>query len=643
MKKIVSLFFLCSVVLANAQVTDIEGHVYKTIPDEYGGSWMAQNLDVGKFRNGDPIRECKNLTEWRDAGLNGEPAWCYYEFNATEGKKYGKLYNWFAIVDSRGLAPEGWKVPNEDDYKKLAQEDKNEKTYGGELIAFLNSSDTWTIDCAKGDNGSGFNGLASGMLSYNSSDNTFYFEGKGRQTAWWVHNRYVNNYKHAEPHVLNIYTKIGKSEFDSESGTRKKVEDDVCKIRFLPNRFVLDAPIYAYNAYPVRCVKPANFKPLPELSRKVFRAPYVGDSIVLNGMFNTHYDSLKISSLVYRSKTYLRVFDVVANKYTFFHSFTTHADTKQTLNQGFPVKKGIFAAYDSHTFVLYDYVNNKAIERLSPNTPNTVFETALYFDGIIYLYTNNKTSGEITLYLIHAETGKIEETINYDKYNIQTHSISGLYMTPKGHVIMLKKGVSDTKLNEIKVYTFVKGQRTQGKTTMAELFTLPIPENFPKDIILARDNSYGMPVLLYVNTINEYKSVIQTLNLSKAGDNYVPETYPKLKEANALYTLGKKVWYAGDNAKQESDYFIKSDYLLGDVIKSNSGDFMVKGYYSSVNEQSLPLYYKLNVQDKIKEDMNKSTFVRYIGVFKYKETNYMLSEWAIKDKPRCFHYFMIQL
>lgn len=643
MKKIVSLFFLCSVVLANAQVTDIEGHVYKTIPDEYGSSWMAQNLDVGKFRNGDPIRECKNLTEWRDAGLKGEPAWCYYEFNAAEGKKYGKLYNWFAIADSRGIAPEGWKVPNEDDYKKLAQEDKNEKTYGGELIAFLNASDTWTIDCAKGDNGSGFNGLASGMLSYSSSDNTFYFEGKGRQTSWWVYNRYVNNYKHLEPKVLNIYTKIGKSEFDAESGTRKKVEEDICDIRFLPNRFVFDAPIYAYNAYPVRCVKPASFKPLPELSRKIFRAPYVGDSIVLNGMFNSHYDSLKITSLIYRSKTYLRVFDVVANKYTFFHSFTTHADTKQPLNQGFPVKKGIFAAYDSHTFVLYDYVNNKAIERLSPNTPNTVFETALYFDGIIYLYTNNKTSGEITLYLINAENGKIEETINYDKYNSQTHNITGLYMTPKGHVIMLKKGLSDPKQNEIKIYSFVKGHRAQGKTTLGELNTLAAPDNFPKDIVLARDNSYGMPVLLYVNTINEYKSVIQTLSLSKAGNNYVPETYPKLKEANALYTIGKKVWYAGDYAKQESDYFIKSDYVIGDVFKSGNGDFMLKGFYSSVNEQSLPLYYKLNVQDKIKEDMNKSTFVRFISVFNFRDTNYLLSEWSMKDKPRCFHYFMIQI
>lgn len=81
--------------------------------------WMLKNLDVGKFKNGDPIPEAKTNAEWIKAGNNKQPAWCYYENNVSNGEKYGKLYNWYAVNDPRGLAPEGWHIPSDKEWNEL--------------------------------------------------------------------------------------------------------------------------------------------------------------------------------------------------------------------------------------------------------------------------------------------------------------------------------------------------------------------------------------------------------------------------------------------------------------------------------------------------------------------------------------------
>jgi hypothetical protein len=64
--------------------------------------WMTQNLNVDKFRNGDPIQEAKTLEEWNKACRYKQPAWCYYENDPANGKKYKKLYNWYAVNPSVG-------------------------------------------------------------------------------------------------------------------------------------------------------------------------------------------------------------------------------------------------------------------------------------------------------------------------------------------------------------------------------------------------------------------------------------------------------------------------------------------------------------------------------------------------------------
>lgn len=97
-----------------------DGQVYRyvTIGSQV---WMAQNLNTAFFRNGDSILGVKTQKEWRKAGAAQKPAWCYYRGD-SKYDNYGKLYNWYAVHDSRGLAPEGWHIPTDKEWKTLEKE-----------------------------------------------------------------------------------------------------------------------------------------------------------------------------------------------------------------------------------------------------------------------------------------------------------------------------------------------------------------------------------------------------------------------------------------------------------------------------------------------------------------------------------------
>jgi uncharacterized protein (TIGR02145 family) len=101
--------------------------------------WMTRNLDVDRFLNGDLIPHIESDKEWEKAGENGEPAWCYYDNDPEYREKYGKLYNWYAVNDPRGLAPEGYHVPTDEEWTIL------EEFLGGKDIAGhkMKSVDEW--------------------------------------------------------------------------------------------------------------------------------------------------------------------------------------------------------------------------------------------------------------------------------------------------------------------------------------------------------------------------------------------------------------------------------------------------------------------------------------------------------------------
>ncbi len=122
--------------------------------------WMKKNLDVSHFRNGDPIPEAKTNEEWEKAGVEKKPAWCYYDNDPENGKIYGKLYNWYAVNDSRGLAPIGWQIPSDDDWDGLIELLGGHTIAGGKLKEIGTSH--WKSPNEAATNESGFSALPGG-------------------------------------------------------------------------------------------------------------------------------------------------------------------------------------------------------------------------------------------------------------------------------------------------------------------------------------------------------------------------------------------------------------------------------------------------------------------------------------------------
>ena len=138
-------------------------------------AWAVTNLNVSTFRSGDTIPEARTNEEWVTAGESGKPAWCYYNNNPANGLKCGKLYNWYAVNDPRGLAPEGWRLPSDADWSKLAYFFGGPDAAGGKL----KSSNGW-VDGYNGDNESGFNGPPGGYRIENGI-----FKNSGSIGTWW--------------------------------------------------------------------------------------------------------------------------------------------------------------------------------------------------------------------------------------------------------------------------------------------------------------------------------------------------------------------------------------------------------------------------------------------------------------------------
>jgi uncharacterized protein (TIGR02145 family) len=155
-----------------SQVTDKDGNTYKTV--KIGKQeWMAENLNVSHYRNGDEIPQVQDKEEW-DKLTTG--AWCYYENFTENGTIYGKIYNWYAVNDSRGLAPEGCHIPTDEEWTKLTD------FLGGEQVTGpkLKSSTGWDEDFA-GNNSSGFTALPGGYRTHDG-----YFCNKGRNAIFWT-------------------------------------------------------------------------------------------------------------------------------------------------------------------------------------------------------------------------------------------------------------------------------------------------------------------------------------------------------------------------------------------------------------------------------------------------------------------------
>ena len=160
--------------LKTSTITDPrDGNTYKTI-NIGTQTWMAENLNTTKFRNGDLIPEARTVEEWIRASENQEPAWCYYNNDPKNGLKYGKLYNWWAVDDSRGLAPEGWEIPSYYKWDILTDE------MGGQIISDEISQMKYIQEFVRD-----FNISAGGMRN---GDEEGSFSDIGSMGVWWSSN-----------------------------------------------------------------------------------------------------------------------------------------------------------------------------------------------------------------------------------------------------------------------------------------------------------------------------------------------------------------------------------------------------------------------------------------------------------------------
>jgi len=175
--------------------TDIDGNTYKTV--KIGDQvWMAENLKVTHYRDGTAIPTGHSNSEWENLSTG---AYAVYDNNETNADTYGYLYNWYAVDDSRNIAPEGWHVPTYDEIKQLemylgmSQIKANNTGWGG-----TNEGSKLAGNAVLWDNGdlefnsefgtSGFNTLPGGIRYYNGR-----YSGMGSHGYFWS-STHLNGY-----------------------------------------------------------------------------------------------------------------------------------------------------------------------------------------------------------------------------------------------------------------------------------------------------------------------------------------------------------------------------------------------------------------------------------------------------------------
>ncbi len=128
--------------------------------------WTSKNLEVTTYRNGDVIPQVTDPTQWANLTTG---AWCYYNNDAANGAIYGKLYNWYAVNDSRGLAPAGWHIPTDAEWATVGTSLGGNSVAGGKMKA--TGTTYWASPNTGATNQAGFGGLGGG---FRNSDGNFY-------------------------------------------------------------------------------------------------------------------------------------------------------------------------------------------------------------------------------------------------------------------------------------------------------------------------------------------------------------------------------------------------------------------------------------------------------------------------------------
>jgi uncharacterized protein (TIGR02145 family) len=147
-------------------------------------TWMKVNLSTSRYRNGDPIPKVTDPDKW--AALT-TGAYCYYNNDsATYAATYGKLYNWYAVNDPRGLAPKGWHIPSDEEWSQLINFAGGEVEAGNKLKESGNRH--FKLYNTTATNSSGFTGLPGGSRFYLGT-----FDHVGEKGMWWSATTVINS------------------------------------------------------------------------------------------------------------------------------------------------------------------------------------------------------------------------------------------------------------------------------------------------------------------------------------------------------------------------------------------------------------------------------------------------------------------
>ena len=174
-------------------------------------TWMKKNLDVSTYRNGDVIPQVTDPSAWLNLTTG---AWCYYNNDPANSSVYGKLYNWYAVNDPRGLAPSGWHVPSDAEWTTLTNCLGGATIAGGKLKE--KGTKRWLSPNTGATNVSGFTALPGGVLV--SIDGQF--SGKSLVGSFWSSSVFSYNAAFSRRLVYNSGAlQGGVTIFNETSGT----------------------------------------------------------------------------------------------------------------------------------------------------------------------------------------------------------------------------------------------------------------------------------------------------------------------------------------------------------------------------------------------------------------------------------------
>jgi uncharacterized protein (TIGR02145 family) len=140
-----------------------DGYTYKVV--KIGTQcWFAENLRSEHYNNGDRLPGALSDATWSTTKAGAQ---AYYDNDAGNLTEYGRLYNWYAVNDARGLCPSGWHVPSHAECTTLTDFLGGASFAGGKMKEAGTAH--WLAPNTGANNSSGFTGLGHGCRNANGS------------------------------------------------------------------------------------------------------------------------------------------------------------------------------------------------------------------------------------------------------------------------------------------------------------------------------------------------------------------------------------------------------------------------------------------------------------------------------------------